>query len=104
MTASRFIITAFLFLVAGCGPLAPGAPFPEERRVAPESQKIPRVGLVLGGGAARGFAHVGVIRVLEREKIPLDLIVGTSVGSFVGAIYADKKSSFELEWVAFSLG
>jgi len=57
----------------------------------------------LGGGAARGFAHVGVIRVLEREKIPIDLIVGTSVGSLVGAIYADKKNSFELEWTAFSL-
>jgi NTE family protein len=59
---------------------------------------------VLGGGAARGFAHVGVIRVLEREKVPFDLIVGTSVGSLVGAIYADKKSSFELEWIAFLLG
>lgn len=46
---------------------------------------------------------MGVIRVLEREKVPLDLIVGTSVGSLVGAIYADKKSSFELEWVSFSL-
>lgn len=65
---------------------------------------MPRVGLVLGGGAARGFAHVGVIRVLEREKIPFDVIVGTSVGSLVGAIYADKKSSFELEWIAFLLG
>lgn len=65
--------------------------------------KPPRVGLVLGGGAARGFAHVGVIRVLEREKIPIDLIVGTSVGSLVGAIYADKRNSFELEWIAFGL-
>ena len=65
--------------------------------------KRPKVALVLGGGAARGFAHVGVIRVLEREKIPIDLIVGTSVGSLVGAIYADKKNSFELEWTAFAL-
>ena len=65
--------------------------------------KRPKVAVVLGGGAARGFAHVGVIRVLEREKIPIDLIVGTSVGSLVGAIYADKKNSFELEWVAFAL-
>jgi len=98
-----FLLLSFLFLVSGCGPLVPGTPSPEQPRVTAEGQKLPRVGLVLGGGAARGFAHVGVIRVLEREKIPIDLIVGTSVGSLVGAIYADKKNSFELEWTAFSL-
>lgn len=63
----------------------------------------PKIGLVLGGGAARGFAHIGVIRTLEQEKIPIDIIVGTSVGSLVGAIYADKVNSFELEWEGFSL-
>jgi NTE family protein len=63
----------------------------------------PKIALVLGGGAARGFAHVGVIRVLEQEKIPIDLIVGTSVGSLIGAIYASDLNSFELEWTAFSL-
>jgi NTE family protein len=63
----------------------------------------PRIALVLGGGAARGFAHVGVIRTLEQEKIPIDLIVGTSVGSLIGAIYAHDANSFELEWTAFSL-
>ncbi|MGA1795376.1 MAG: patatin-like phospholipase family protein [bacterium] len=63
----------------------------------------PKVALVLGGGAARGFAHIGVIRVLERERIPIDMIVGTSVGSLIGAIYASNADSFELEWIAFSL-
>jgi NTE family protein len=63
----------------------------------------PRIALVLGGGAARGFAHVGVIRVLEQEKIPLDMVVGTSVGSLIGAIYASDLNSFELEWTAFQL-
>ncbi|MDH4134041.1 MAG: patatin-like phospholipase family protein [Gammaproteobacteria bacterium] len=63
----------------------------------------PRIALVLGGGAARGFAHIGVIRVLEREKIPVDLIVGTSVGSLIGALYAHEANSFELEWTAFTL-
>lgn len=96
-------LVLFLFWFSGCGPLIPSAPVPEEGRPVVEGQKRPRVGLVLGGGAARGFAHVGVIRVLEREKVPIDLIVGTSVGSLVGAIYADKKNSFELEWTAFSL-
>jgi len=63
----------------------------------------PKVALVLGGGAARGFAHIGVIRVLEQEKIPVDLIVGTSVGSLIGALYAHEANSFELEWTAFGL-
>ena len=63
----------------------------------------PKIALVLGGGAARGFAHVGVIRVLEQEKIPIDMIIGTSVGSLIGAIYASDLNSFELEWTAFSL-
>lgn len=63
----------------------------------------PKIALVLGGGAARGFAHIGVIRALEQEKIPIDLIVGTSVGSLIGAIYAGDMNSFELEWTAFLL-
>ena len=63
----------------------------------------PKIALVLGGGAARGFAHIGVIRALEQEKIPIDLVVGTSVGSLIGAIYAHDRNSFELEWTAFSL-
>jgi NTE family protein len=63
----------------------------------------PKIALVLGGGAARGFAHIGVIRALEQEKIPIDMIVGTSVGSLIGAIYASDMNSFELEWTAFAL-
>jgi NTE family protein len=63
----------------------------------------PRIALVLGGGAARGFAHVGVIRALEQEKIPIDMVVGTSVGGLIGAIYAADVSSFDLEWTAFQL-
>ena len=64
---------------------------------------MPKIALVLGGGSARGFAHIGVIRVLEQEKIPIDMIVGTSVGSLIGAIYAYDVNSFELEWSAFTL-
>ena len=47
------------------------------------------MGLALGGGGARGFAEVGVIRALEREKVPIDVVAGTSVGSLIGALYAD---------------
>ena len=46
------------------------------------------VGLALGGGAARGLAHIGVLEVLEKEGIPIDMIAGTSMGAIVGAIYA----------------
>lgn len=50
-----------------------------------------RVGLALGGGGARGFAHIGVLEVLEAEKIPVDIVSGTSMGSLIGALYAYRK-------------
>ncbi len=89
-----------LFLAAVLGSCRPpgGPPLPQM-----EDLPKPRIALVLGGGAARGFAHIGVIRVLEREKVPIDLIVGTSVGSLIGAIYAADLNSFDLEWTAFQL-
>jgi NTE family protein len=63
----------------------------------------PKIALVLGGGSAKGFAHVGVIRVLEQEKIPIHMIVGTSVGSLIGGMYASNPDSFQLEWTAFKI-
>ena len=94
------VLTVFLVLfLAGCGTTT--------TRVNTGMDWLgkdrPRVALVLGGGAARGFAHIGVIRVLEQEKIPIDFIVGTSVGSLIGALYASHQNSFELEWTAFLL-
>jgi NTE family protein len=55
-----------------------------------------RIGLALGGGGARGLAHIGVLRVFEKEAIPIDLIVGTSVGSLVGGAYASGMGPDEL--------
>ena len=87
-------------LLAGCATApAPVSPPPVPAAELPQ----PRVALVLGGGAARGFAHIGVIRALEQEKIPVDMVVGTSVGSLIGALYASSRNSFELEWTAFTL-
>jgi NTE family protein len=57
----------------------------------------PRVGLVLGGGGARGFAHVGVLKVLEENRIPVDCVIGTSIGSLVGAAYAAGRTPAEME-------
>jgi NTE family protein len=79
--------------------VTPTPPPPPAVVVVPE----PRIALALGGGAARGFAHIGVIRVLEQERIPIDLVVGTSVGSLIGAVYAADRDSFDLEWTAFQL-
>jgi len=63
----------------------------------------PRIGLALGGGAARGFAHIGVIQVLEESGIRPDLIAGTSAGSLVAALYASGKSGSELAALADSM-
>ena len=56
-----------------------------------------KVGLALGGGGARGLAHIGILKVLERESIPIDLITGTSMGAITGAVYALKKDISALE-------
>lgn len=56
-----------------------------------------KVGLALGGGGARGLAHIGVLKVLEKENIPIDLITGTSMGAIIGAVYALKKNVSAIE-------
>ncbi len=107
MRLATLLATAGLALLAACQPAPPAVvPRPPVVQPPPVPQgppPKPKVALVLGGGAARGFAHVGVIRTLEQEKIPVDLIVGTSVGSLIGAIYASDPKSFDLEWTAFQL-
>ena len=65
--------------------------------------KPPRIGLALGGGAARGFAHIGVIQVLEEAGIKPDLVVGTSAGSLVAALYASGRSGQELAATALTM-
>lgn len=65
--------------------------------------KPARIAVVLGAGAAKGFAHVGVLKVLESNKIPVHMIVGTSAGSFVGSLYAYGFSAFELQKLSFAI-
>ncbi len=76
-------------------PTAPVTPRPAPRP--------PRIGLALGGGAARGFAHIGVLQVLEEQGIKPDLVVGTSAGSLVAALYAAGKTPTELQSMAMTL-
>jgi NTE family protein len=59
--------------------------------------------LVLGSGGARGFAHIGVLKVCEREGLPVDLIVGTSIGALIGGAYASGMTAGEMEEVALSM-
>lgn len=63
-----------------------------------------KVGLALGSGAARGLAHIGVLRVLERAGIPVDMIAGTSIGAFVGALCARGKGADEILEIARDIG
>jgi NTE family protein len=77
-------------------PHAPTATAGDGAASAPARQR-PRVGLVLSGGGARGLAHVGVLKVLERERIAVDVIAGTSMGAIVGGLYASGMSADDLE-------
>ncbi|MBT8103660.1 MAG: patatin-like phospholipase family protein [Gammaproteobacteria bacterium] len=75
---------------------------PNDRPVG-EGHERPRVGLVLGGGGARGAAHIGVLKELERQRIPVDVIAGTSMGAIVGGLYASGMTAAELEQLVGSL-
>src|SRR5262245_2968166 len=110
MTLSRLLTIAALAAgLAACGtaPPVPTTPPPVVVTpplptvvVPPVPPKPPRIGLALGGGAARGFAHIGVIQVLEENGIKPDLVVGTSAGSLVAALYASGKTGQEMTSMA----
>jgi NTE family protein len=77
----------------------------ELTRVSPNSivqisPSAPKIGIALGGGFARGLAHIGVLKVLEEENIPVSFVAGTSVGSVIGAAYCSGISAHELEEIA----
>ena len=73
------------------------------RKTAGVEPRIPAIGLALGGGFARGMAHIGILKVLEKEEIPIRVIAGTSVGALIGAAYCSGLSIEELEKVAHSV-
>ena len=82
--------------VASAASAAPAA-------IAPPPPRRPRIGLALGGGAARGFAHIGVIQALEENGLLPDLVVGTSAGSVVAALFASGRNGHELATIADSM-
>lgn len=105
----RVFIASALAALAGCQTVPPPAaplpalPPPPPAPPPPVLKRPPRLGLALGGGAARGFAHIGVIQVLEEAGIRPDLVVGTSAGSLVAALYAHGKTGTELASMALTM-
>lgn len=97
---------AAMYLVVSCSPAPQPAPIPVPTpapTAVPTREVPPKIGLALGGGGARGFAEIGVLRVLEQEKIPISFVAGTSVGSLVGALYADTGRVLDAEFHAISV-
>jgi len=90
-------------VLAGCQTPPPAPPVAAPAPPPPKPPRPPRIGLALGGGAARGFAHIGVIQVLEEAGIRPDLVVGTSAGSLVAALYAAGKPGPELARLALGM-
>jgi NTE family protein len=86
-----FII--ILFGVASCV---------QKEAVQPQREPA-RIALVLGGGAARGFAHIGVLKILESNGIPIHMIVGTSAGSFVGSLYAYGLNAYQIQKLSLDI-
>ncbi len=107
MYSKRCSLLAIAFFLAACGskPVVPTPIEPTPLPVplaAPEPRKV-RIGLALGGGAARGFAHIGVIKALEAQGIYPEIVVGTSAGSVVGALYAAGNNGFALQRIAMEM-
>lgn len=119
LTEARMVLTKYLgrwaglcavVILVGCASAPPQTPPPSEPPVvvAPPSPppvltRAPRLGLALGGGAARGFAHIGVIQELERAGIRPDFVAGTSAGSLVATLYASGMTGAELERLALQM-
>jgi NTE family protein len=101
------ILTCFLVLLLSACANAPikheQVAMPEVLPIAAIKSERPLVALALGSGGNRGFAHVGVIKVLEENHIPVDIVVGTSAGSVVGALYAGGYQAEELQKLALNL-
>lgn len=106
MTRRGFSIACASALLAACASPA--------TRITPESNAAParppaappkplRIGIALGGGAARGFAHIGVIKALEARGVQIDIVCGTSAGSVVGALYASGMSGLQINKLALTM-
>ena len=96
--ASVGTLLAVVFAMAGCSSAPPTTSPTPPLTTTPKPKPV--IALALGGGAAKGFVHIGVIKALEAQGIVPDMVIGTSAGSLVGALYASGKSGFELQEMA----
>ncbi|MBO9537677.1 patatin-like phospholipase family protein [Herbaspirillum sp.] len=111
LTAIAALTSSLLLAACGTTSLLPGSTDtkpaePAAATPAPPTATAPkkiRIGLALGGGAARGFAHIGVIKALESQGIDADVVAGTSAGSLVGALYAAGNNGFALQKLALQM-
>ena len=103
--ARRAFLAAAVGSLAACTSAPPAPPVATTPAASepPPAPRLPRLGLALGGGAARGFAHIGVIQVLEEAGVRPDLVVGTSAGSLVAALYAAGRNGAELAQLALAM-
>ena len=102
----RALLLAGALLLSGCMTLPGSKPEPAPAPVVvtpPPVPAKPKIGLALGGGAARGFAHIGVIKMLESHGIVPDYVVGTSAGAVVGSLYAGGFDAFAMQKLAIQL-
>jgi NTE family protein len=94
------VLCAVLMSVSACALIKTPANTPVVEVIPPKPAKI---AVVLGAGAAKGFAHIGVFKVLEANKVPIDFIIGTSAGSVVGAFYAYGYKAYDLQSMAMKI-
>ncbi|MBI5639424.1 MAG: patatin-like phospholipase family protein [Nitrospirae bacterium] len=85
--------TLLLIISISCAP----------KEVVHPTARPAKIAVVLGAGASRGFAHIGVLKVLEANRIPVHMIIGTSAGSFVGSLYAYGFNAFQLQKMALAI-
>ncbi|MFP5442356.1 MAG: patatin-like phospholipase family protein, partial [Betaproteobacteria bacterium] len=100
------IVTAATLWLAACGSTSTAPARADDSPSAPLATSTPapiRIGIALGGGAAKGFAHIGVIKMLEANGFAPAVVSGTSAGSVVGALYASGMNAFEMQEKAVAL-
>ncbi len=86
------LISGLCLICSGCA----------TKQVPPQPRPA-KIAVVLGAGASKGFAHIGVLKVLEAQRIPVHMVVGTSAGSLVGSLYASGKTAYELQGIAMKM-
>ena len=97
------ILAILVLMIASCTVKEIQQPPPVVQPPVQPPPKPAKVALVLGAGSSKGFAHIGVLKILESNKIPIHMIVGTSVGSAVGSLYAYGYDAFKLQKLSFSI-